>query len=225
MLDELTKGGKRTNDQIAQTMMLYNKATDIKTGITETLPGLTTRRAEELAMFQARDGGIFDGPKSGYAATLHGNEAVIPLKDGAVPVTMSKEFNKNAANLDKLVQRISMPSTPDNSQTENMASSKLLKTMTEYLTARDSGVFDGPKSRYSMALPSPESLIPLKDGAVPVSMSQEFNTTATNLGELVNIMKNNVGMQSTMLAVLEDMRRSQSNTADNTSRMAAVASN
>jgi hypothetical protein len=68
-------------------------------------------------------------------------------------------------------------------------------------------------------------LIPLKDGAVPVSMSQEFNTTATNLGELVNIMKNNVGMQSTMLAVLEDMRRSQSNTADNTSRMAAVASN
>jgi hypothetical protein len=76
-----------------------------------------------------------------------------------------------------------------------------------------------------MALPSPESLIPLKDGAVPVSMSQEFNTTATNLGELVNIMKNNVGMQSTMLAVLEDMRRSQSNTADNTSRMAAVASN
>jgi GH24 family phage-related lysozyme (muramidase) len=225
MLDQLTQGGKRTNDQIAQTMMLYNKATDIKTGITETLPGLTTRRAEELAMFQARDGGIFDGPKSGYAATLHGNEAVIPLKDGAVPVTMSKEFNKNAANLDKLVQRISMPSTPDNSQTENMASSKLLKTMTEYLTARDSGVFDGPKSRYSMALPSPESLIPLKDGAVPVSMSQEFNTTATNLGELVNIMKNNVGMQSTMLAVLEDMRRSQSNTADNTSRMAAVASN
>jgi GH24 family phage-related lysozyme (muramidase) len=225
MLDQLTQGGKRTNDQIAQAMMSYNKATDIKTGKTETLPGLTTRRAEELAMFQARDGGIFDGPKSGYAATLHGNEAVIPLKDGAVPVSMSKEFNKNAANLDKLVQRISMPSTPDNSHAENMGSNKLLKTMTEYLTARDGGVFDGPKSRYSMALPSPESVIPLKDGAVPVSMSQEFNTTATNLGELVNIMKNNVGMQATMLAVLEDMRRSQSSTADNTSRMAAVASN
>ena len=225
MLDQLTQGGKRTNDQIAQAMMSYNKATDIKTGKTETLPGLTTRRAEELAMFQARDGGIFDGPKSGYAATLHGNEAVIPLKDGAVPVSMSKEFNKNAANLDKLIQRISMPSTPDNSGAENMGSNTLLKTMTEYLKPRDGGVFDGPKSRYSMSMSSPESVIPLKDGAVPVSMSQEFNTTATNLGELVNIMKNNVGMQATMLAVLEDMRRSQSNTADNTSRMAAVASN
>ena len=91
--------------------------------------------------------------------------------------------------------------------------------------AAQGGVFDGPKSGYPMTLHGPEAVIPLKDGAVPVSMSQEFNMTATNLGELVNIMKNNVGMQATMLAVLEDIRRSQSNTADNTSRMAAVASN
>jgi hypothetical protein len=76
-----------------------------------------------------------------------------------------------------------------------------------------------------MTLHGQEAVIPLKDSAVPVTMSQEFNTTAANLGELVNIMKNNVGMQATMLAVLEDMRRSQSNTADNTSRMAAVAAN
>jgi GH24 family phage-related lysozyme (muramidase) len=141
MLDKLTQGGKRTNEQIAQSMMLYNKATDTKTGKTETLPGLTTRRAEELAMFQAANGGIFDGPKSGYAATLHGHEAVIPLKDGAVPV----------------------------------------------------------------------------------SMSQEFNMTATNLGELVAIMKNNIGMQASMLAVLEDIKRSQSSTADNTGKMVSMA--
>jgi GH24 family phage-related lysozyme (muramidase) len=141
MLDKLTQGGKRTNEQIAQSMMLYNKATDTKTGKTETLPGLTTRRAEELAMFQAANGGIFDGPKSGYAATLHGHEAVIPLKDGAVPV----------------------------------------------------------------------------------SMSQEFNMTAANLGELVAIMKDNVGMQDRMLAVLDDIRRSQSSTADNTGKMVSMA--
>jgi hypothetical protein len=35
---------------------------------------------------QAADGGMFSGPKSGYPATLHGDEAVIPLKNGAVPV-------------------------------------------------------------------------------------------------------------------------------------------
>jgi hypothetical protein len=37
---------------------------------------------------KARDGGTFQGPMSGYPAVLHGNEAVIPLKNGAVPVMM-----------------------------------------------------------------------------------------------------------------------------------------
>jgi hypothetical protein len=34
------------------------------------------------------DGGIAQGPKSGYPAELHGTEAVIPLKNGAVPVSL-----------------------------------------------------------------------------------------------------------------------------------------
>ena len=91
--------------------------------------------------------------------------------------------------------------------------------------AADGGVFDGPKSGYAATLHGNEAVIPLKDGAVPVSMSQEFNMTATNLGELVNIMKSNVGMQDRMLAVLEDIRRSQATTATASERMAAVASN
>jgi len=45
-------------------------------------------RAEYLAAF-ARDGGMFDGPMSGYPATLHGPEAVIPLKNGMVPVSIN----------------------------------------------------------------------------------------------------------------------------------------
>lgn len=41
------------------------------------------------------NGGIAAGPKSGYAATLHGTEAVVPLPDGkTIPVTMP-EFSAN----------------------------------------------------------------------------------------------------------------------------------
>lgn len=36
----------------------------------------------------AQSGGVFTGPKSGYPAVLHGQEAVIPLKNGAVPVRL-----------------------------------------------------------------------------------------------------------------------------------------
>jgi hypothetical protein len=50
--------------------------------------GLSKKVPNDPVHFQARDGGVFDGPKSGYDVTLHGNEAVIPLKGGAVPVTM-----------------------------------------------------------------------------------------------------------------------------------------
>jgi hypothetical protein len=91
--------------------------------------------------------------------------------------------------------------------------------------AASGGVFDGPKSGYAATLHGREAVIPLKDGAVPVSMSQEFNMTATNLGELVAIMKSNVGMQERMLTVLDEMRRSQSATADNTGKMVTYASN
>ena len=91
--------------------------------------------------------------------------------------------------------------------------------------AAQGGVFDGPKSGYPMTLHGPEAVIPLKDGAVPVSMSQEFNMTATNLGELVNQMRSNMAVQDRMITVLEEIRRAQTTTADNTSRMAAYASN
>ena len=91
--------------------------------------------------------------------------------------------------------------------------------------AAQGGVFDGPKSGYRATLHGNEAVIPLKDGAVPVSMSQEFNMTAANLGELVNQMKSNMAIQDRMVAVLEEIRRIQSTTADNTGRMAAYAAN
>jgi len=36
------------------------------------------------------DGGIARGPESGHLAMLHGNEAVIPLQNGAVPVSLGR---------------------------------------------------------------------------------------------------------------------------------------
>jgi hypothetical protein len=35
-----------------------------------------------------RYGGISSGPESGYYQKLHGTEAVVPLKGGAIPVKM-----------------------------------------------------------------------------------------------------------------------------------------
>jgi muramidase (phage lysozyme) len=81
MADAIAKewaGFPLANGQSAYQGVGSNKAT---VGRQEVLTALTD-------VPKARDGGMFKGPMSGYPAVLHGNEAVIPLKNGAVPVMM-----------------------------------------------------------------------------------------------------------------------------------------
>lgn len=54
----------------------------IAAGFAATIQGLSNVQK----IVSAADGGVFTGPRSGYPATLHGTEAIIPLKNGAVPV-------------------------------------------------------------------------------------------------------------------------------------------
>jgi hypothetical protein len=53
------------------------------------------RLANDPPHIYMQDGGIASGPKSGYQATLHGTEAVVPLPDGkTIPVTMPEMSNQ-----------------------------------------------------------------------------------------------------------------------------------
>ena len=54
--------------------------------------------------FGFNGGGIASGPASGYAAMLHGTEAVIPMPDGgAIPVQMSGGGSNTDALLRQLI--------------------------------------------------------------------------------------------------------------------------
>jgi hypothetical protein len=59
------------------------------------MAGQQVATAETTAPKQsAAMGGILSGPKSGYEATLHGTEAVVPLPDGrTIPVQMKGNTN------------------------------------------------------------------------------------------------------------------------------------
>ena len=57
--------------------------------------GLSQKVPGDPVHFSFGDGGIATGPKSGYPATLHGTEAVIPLKNGSVPVSLSMTDSAN----------------------------------------------------------------------------------------------------------------------------------
>ena len=66
----------------------------------------------------AKDGGVFDGPKSGYPMTLHGPEAVIPLKDGMVPVSMND--NGVTASIQQLITQLSNNQNNNDNSNLNM---------------------------------------------------------------------------------------------------------
>ena len=67
--------------------------------------------SEGGSLLQAANGGILSGPRSGYSATLHGTEAVVPLPDGrSIPVTNSGgggSMEIQAAQLNALEELVS----------------------------------------------------------------------------------------------------------------------
>jgi hypothetical protein len=72
-----------------------------------------------------QDGGIATGPRSGYNATLHGTEAVVPLPDGkTIPVTMpelSNQVNMMSEQISRLDELIALM------RNQNGISSKILQ--------------------------------------------------------------------------------------------------
>ena len=66
------------------------------------LPGLPARYGGILSPSgkSFAYGGIAQGPESGYLATLHGNEAVVPLgNDRSIPVEMRGQSGGNVVNV------------------------------------------------------------------------------------------------------------------------------
>lgn len=88
---------------------------------------------------QARDGGVFSGPKSGYNVTLHGKEAVIPLKNGSVPITMPRDYIDSMNKVRVLAEELTstVVATANNAQTvtANMTKPVDAVSNSEMLTA------------------------------------------------------------------------------------------
>lgn len=75
-------------------------------------------------------GGIASGPKSGYAAMLHGTEAIVPLPDGRkIPVEMNGMTDKMGQQIDMMNQQISsLNELVGLMRTNNDINNKILRT-------------------------------------------------------------------------------------------------
>ena len=80
--------------------------------------GHITNLINSSGFLQAKDGGMFNGPQTGYPMTLHGPEAVIPLKDGMVPVSM--QDNGITDSIKQLIAQMSTTTkTPEDNASVN----------------------------------------------------------------------------------------------------------
>lgn len=111
-VEEQAKVNSGTNPKAAPGRSLHNvgKAVDINSNQVSDLQsmgllgqyGFSTLNGDppHIQMPSAATGGILSGPTSGYQATLHGNEAVVPLPDGkTIPVQNRGSGSVDQTNL------------------------------------------------------------------------------------------------------------------------------
>jgi hypothetical protein len=162
----------------------------------------------------AADGAVLSGPASGYKPnlTMHGTEAIIPLKGGAVPVVMPgvdkliQEFTKVSAQWNN-IQFLRSGATENTFVDKDPAHEKKLAEIPQYINSlkqqlellgvnikslrepevpvaemrdlaaiynklprmAEGGITSGPTIAGEGT--GPEAVIPLKNGAVPVSLN------------------------------------------------------
>lgn len=92
--DTTTEQSKEYARQLALVEEQKAKLEDVKARVLEARKKLAYKDPNGKVIVQqpsepfAAAGGVFSGPKSGYSATLHGNEAVVPMPSGEIPMEM-----------------------------------------------------------------------------------------------------------------------------------------
>lgn len=170
--------------------------------------GLFQKVPNDPVHFQARDGGVFSGPESGYDnITLHGTEAVIPLKNGAVPVRL---FGDETAGSD------TPPGVPDFGSMINSLGSTMFAAVESLKPESIDSGFDRDMRQEVM-----EPMDATNDTATEV-----FETpVAKEPTGIMEFIKEAKEANFAMLAMISELVREQRNANDISTRILQVSSN
>jgi hypothetical protein len=251
-----------TNPKAAPGMSLHNRgrAIDIQSEQVNFLKAtglLQNYRFKPLAgdpphIFM-RDGGIATGPDTGYPATLHGTEAVIPLKQGAVPVSLDMKnamspggIGPTFAGMNEYTGYNQGPLTTDLDAIKDIAaklgaydaSTKLITDPTTWKQILSSGIatnYDmglaeiGTKMIPGIGADIGERIKELKDtgsGDTASALKQVTDELRTAMLEMVKNMGGGNNAQSgEQLMLLTELVREQRNANDINARILQVSSN
>jgi hypothetical protein len=196
--------------------------------------GLFQKVPNDPVHFQAREGGVFSGPESGYDnITLHGTEAVIPLKNGAVPVRLfGDETAKSAESAapDAVLQNLltelvgSVGAAPDTGPGQADISASL--------NNMQSNMFASIQSLQASVMDSKFD-IDLRRDIVEPGVDQETQTATKATEQVVSgdnsaitqMLKDAKEANFAMLDMISELVREQRNANDISTRILQVSSN
>jgi len=143
---EKYQSGKLSKDQFADNLskewasLPYNTGQSYYAGVGS---NKSSGSRDQFMTAFARNGGVFAGPDSGYPATLHGPEAVVPLPDGkTIPVRLENDsvFGKQNNIKDEMKQMMSEFKTAMQGMVEQMNNKAVLNAMDEMVKTQKASV-------------------------------------------------------------------------------------
>ncbi len=178
--------------------------------------GLFQKVPNDKVHFQAKEGGVFDGPDEGYNnIIMHGMEAVIPLKNGAVPVQLSGDMGPSAGSIQDMLKSVesAMSSQPvANIQMPSFAginSEDLKLNIEEMQNQMLTALEDAKTSNLDATMPElPEGL-----------------ETPGSMRDLVTILQQNSDRTGELVGLLNDLLRAQKEQNSISGRLLQVAAN
>jgi hypothetical protein len=143
---EKYQAGKLSKDQFADNLSKEWASLPYRTGESY-YAGVGSNKSsgsrDQFMTAFARNGGVFAGPDSGYPATLHGPEAVVPLPDGkTIPVRLENDnvFSKQNNIKDEMKQMMSEFKTAMQGMVEQMNNKAVLTAMDEMVKTQKASV-------------------------------------------------------------------------------------
>lgn len=203
--------------------------------------GLSQKVPNDPVHFQAKEGGVFDGPDSGYNnIIMHGQEAIIPLKNGAVPVQLTGESGPPPSALTSMLEMVKAAAL-DSAPTEKLNLPLFDDMVKSAKSAWDSAPAASLSTPSFAEVSSADLDLNLEEMRSQMLSAMEDMSTNTkqqvapelpeglaspsSMQDLTTILQESVSRTSELVGLMSELLRAQKDQNDISTRLLQVAAN
>lgn len=203
--------------------------------------GLSQKVPNDPVHFQAKEGGVFDGPDSGYNnIIMHGQEAIIPLKNGAVPVQLTGESGPPPSALTSMLEMVKAAAL-DSAPTEKLnlpLFDDMVKSAKAAWDSAPAASLSTPSFAEVTSADLDLNLEEMRSQMLSVMQDMSTNTkqqvapelpeglaSSSSIQDLTSILQESASRASELVGLMNELLRAQKDQNDISTRLLQVAAN